>query len=130
MAVSAHAYVRGNTLKFYEWLKSLERGRLPETYRVKRRIADSPLVSILLPFRDKPDLLRTCVSSILAKTCYTNFELIGIDNGSVGDDTHELMHELATQYERVRFVRLLPEELRLGPRARPIATRNRLRAEP
>jgi uncharacterized protein (DUF2252 family) len=30
MAVSAHAYVRGNTLKFYEWLESLERGILPE----------------------------------------------------------------------------------------------------
>jgi uncharacterized protein (DUF2252 family) len=30
MAVSAHAYVRGNTLKFYEWLESLERGTLPE----------------------------------------------------------------------------------------------------
>ena len=30
MALSAHAYVRGNTLKFYEWLKSLERGTLPE----------------------------------------------------------------------------------------------------
>src|ERR1019366_5007643 len=30
MAVSAHAYVRGNTLKFYEWLEFLERGTLPE----------------------------------------------------------------------------------------------------
>lgn len=30
MARSAHAYVRGNTLKFYEWLGSLERGALPE----------------------------------------------------------------------------------------------------
>jgi uncharacterized protein (DUF2252 family) len=30
MAVSAHAYVRGNALKFYEWLESLERGTLPE----------------------------------------------------------------------------------------------------
>ena len=30
MAVSAHAYVRGNTLKFYEWLESRERGALPE----------------------------------------------------------------------------------------------------
>ena len=30
MAASAHAYVRGNTLKFYEWLESLERGTLPE----------------------------------------------------------------------------------------------------
>jgi len=30
MARSAHAYVRGNTLKFYEWLKSLGQGALPE----------------------------------------------------------------------------------------------------
>ena len=30
MAVSAHAYVRGNALKFYEWLGSLEEGALPE----------------------------------------------------------------------------------------------------
>jgi uncharacterized protein (DUF2252 family) len=30
MAKSAHAYVRGNTLQFYEWLSGLERGTLPE----------------------------------------------------------------------------------------------------
>jgi uncharacterized protein (DUF2252 family) len=30
MAESAHAYVRGNTIKFYDWLDSLERGTLPE----------------------------------------------------------------------------------------------------
>jgi uncharacterized protein (DUF2252 family) len=29
MARSAHAYVRGNTLKFYEWLDSAERSTLP-----------------------------------------------------------------------------------------------------
>jgi uncharacterized protein (DUF2252 family) len=30
MAASAHAYVRGNTMQFYEWLESLRRGSLPE----------------------------------------------------------------------------------------------------
>lgn len=30
MARSAHAYVRGNTLKFYEWLEANAPGRLPE----------------------------------------------------------------------------------------------------
>lgn len=30
MARSAHAYVRGNTVKFYEWLESSSRGKLPE----------------------------------------------------------------------------------------------------
>ncbi len=30
MARSAHAYVRGNTARFYEWLDTLDRGTLPE----------------------------------------------------------------------------------------------------
>ena len=30
MARSAHAYVRGSTVKFYEWLEAQKRGRLPE----------------------------------------------------------------------------------------------------
>jgi uncharacterized protein (DUF2252 family) len=30
MAVSAHAYVRGSTVKFYEWLEAQKRGSLPE----------------------------------------------------------------------------------------------------
>ncbi len=30
MARSAHAYVRGNTLKFYEWLEGLKHGTLPD----------------------------------------------------------------------------------------------------
>lgn len=83
----------------------VQSGRLPNTYRVRRRIAGKPLVSILLPFRDKPDLLRTCVSSVLEKTGYSNFELIGIDNGSVHEETHTLMRKLAAQDSRIRFIR-------------------------
>jgi uncharacterized protein (DUF2252 family) len=30
MAVSAHAYVRGNTAKFYEWLEASKRANMPE----------------------------------------------------------------------------------------------------
>jgi uncharacterized protein (DUF2252 family) len=30
MARSPHAYVRGSTVKFYEWLEQQERGTLPE----------------------------------------------------------------------------------------------------
>jgi uncharacterized protein (DUF2252 family) len=30
MSRSAHAYVRGNTVKFYEWLEGLKRGTLPD----------------------------------------------------------------------------------------------------
>jgi len=80
-------------------------GRLPHTQRVRRRIIGSPLVSIVLPFRDRPDLLRICVTSVLEKTRYANFELVGIDNGSVDDETHAVMREFAARDARVRFVR-------------------------
>jgi uncharacterized protein (DUF2252 family) len=36
MARSAHAYVRGSTVKFYEWLKDQKRGSLPEGPPVTR----------------------------------------------------------------------------------------------
>ncbi len=82
-----------------------EAGPHPNTYRVRRTIIGEPLVSILIPFRDKPKLLSTCVGSILKKTDYSNFEILGIDNGSTEDATHALMSKLAARDSRVRFVR-------------------------
>ncbi len=41
------------------------------------------LVSIIIPTRDKIDILSRCISSILKKTSYKNYEIIIIDNGSV-----------------------------------------------
>jgi GT2 family glycosyltransferase len=56
--------------------------------------SEPPLVSILIPTRDRLDLLALCVDSILALTTYKNFELIVIDNGSLEPAT------LAWLYER------------------------------
>ncbi|MGA9334836.1 MAG: glycosyltransferase [Rudaea sp.] len=81
-----------------------ETGPYPNTYRVRRTIAGQPLVSILIPFRDQPRLLSNCIDSILGKTDYPNFEIVGIDNGSVDSDTHKLMRKLAERDERVRFI--------------------------
>ena len=44
--------------------------------------AEPPSVSIIIPTRDRVDLLRPCVQSILEKTAYRAFEIIVIDNGS------------------------------------------------
>jgi O-antigen biosynthesis protein len=84
---------------------NVEPGPYPNTYRVRRAIRGQPLVSILLPFRDKPELLSTCVRSIIARTDYAHFEVLGIDNGSSDAATHALMHELEQLDSRVRFVR-------------------------
>lgn len=82
-----------------------EAGPYPNTYRVRRAIIGQPLVSILLPFRDKPELLSTCILSLLEKTDYARFEIVGIDNGSVDPATHTLMHELERRDSRIRFLR-------------------------
>lgn len=82
-----------------------EPGPYPNTYRVRRRIAGSPLVSLLIPFRDRASLLRTCVLSVLERTRYAQFEIVGIDNGSVDPATRAVMDELAARDPRVRFVR-------------------------
>jgi len=73
-------------------------------YRVKRDIKINPLVSIIIPFCDQPDYLRTCVESILEKTSWSKYEIIGISNNSSKDDTFALMDELAKKDKRVKFV--------------------------
>lgn len=84
---------------------SVQPGPLPETWHVRRAIRGNPLVSILVPFRDNPELLASCVASILDKTRYRNWEFIGIDNGSVKPETHDLMRSLEQRDSRIRFVR-------------------------
>lgn len=84
---------------------AVEPGPYSTTYRVRRAIIGKPLVSIILPFRDKPELLAMCVRSILARTDYPHFEIVGIDNGSTDAVTHALMDELRAKDARVRFIR-------------------------
>jgi GT2 family glycosyltransferase len=51
------------------------------------------LVSIILPFRDQPELLRNCLRS-LRRTRYRRFEIVLIDNGSVEARTIRLLDRL------------------------------------
>ena len=64
----------------------------------------NPLVSIILPFKDQAFLLKQCVASILNQTSYSNFEIIGISNDSIGSETFELIQQLQTQDTRIRFI--------------------------
>jgi GT2 family glycosyltransferase len=63
-----------------------------------------PLVSIIIPTRDRAALLRTCVGSIFARTEYPRYEIVIVDNGSVEAATKALFAEL----QREDGVRVLP----------------------
>jgi GT2 family glycosyltransferase len=47
----------------------------------------NPKVSIIIPTRDKPQLLEACVRSIQTHTSYSNFEIIIINNNSIQEET-------------------------------------------
>ena len=53
-----------------------------------------PAATIIIPTRDRLDLLRACVSSLIAKTGSTPFEAIIVDNGSVEKRTLDYLAAL------------------------------------
>jgi GT2 family glycosyltransferase len=65
--------------------------------------ADLPLVSIIVPTKDKLELLRPCIDSVLDRTSYPNFEVLVVDNGSVERRTLEYLAEAAKD-SRVRVL--------------------------
>ena len=61
-------------------------------YRIRYGLPElQPKVSIIIPFRDRAELLQQCVSSVLTKTTYRNFEIILVDNDSVRPATIDLL---------------------------------------
>lgn len=70
----------------------------PTNYRLRFQLPQKqPKVSIIIPFKDKPELLKQCVGSILDKTTYQNYELILVSNNSTEKATHEYLERLKTQ---------------------------------
>ncbi|SEQ87180.1 Glycosyltransferase, GT2 family [Lachnospiraceae bacterium NE2001] len=51
-------------------------------YRINYRPLDNPLVSIIIPSKDNPEILKQCLDSLVKKTNYRNYEVIVVDNGS------------------------------------------------
>ncbi len=74
-------------------------------YLVVKRPAPSPLplVSVIVPTRDRASLLKRCIEGVLEKTAYGPLELIVVDNDSVEPETHALFRKIATD-PRVRIL--------------------------
>ncbi len=70
----------------------------PENPAAHRIIYDLPerlpSVSIVIPTRDQPNLLRRCVETLFERTHYAPFDIVIVDNGSVDETTLNLFQEL------------------------------------
>ncbi len=67
---------------------------LPTNYRLRYNVPTNAKVSIIIPFKDKVELLKTNVTSLLAKTTYKNYELILVSNNSTEQATHDYLATL------------------------------------
>ena len=76
----------------------------PGFLRVSWPVSGVSLVSIIIPTRDKVDLLRKCLESISSRTAYDRFEILLVDNGSLEARTHAYYEDLA----RDGKVRVIP----------------------
>ncbi|SDG88410.1 glycosyltransferase family 2 protein [Pelagibacterium luteolum] len=71
-------------------------------YRYRPHIPQpEPLVSLIIPTRDRFELIKGCVDSILEKTIYSNYEILIVDNGSTDPDTLAYFESLSDE-SRVR----------------------------
>lgn len=73
------------------------------TFRVKRKIIGKPKVSIIIPFKNKIEMLIRCVDSIIMKSTYNNFEILCIDNKSLVS----LVNKVKKYYEKNKKIRFL-----------------------
>ena len=56
---------------------------IPGLLRIRHALpSPAPRVSIIIPTRDRVELLSMCVDSVLQKTAYGNLEIVIVDNGS------------------------------------------------
>jgi GT2 family glycosyltransferase len=74
----------------------------PGLYRARYRVRGEPLVSIIMPTRDKLGVLRACVESIERRTGWKRWELIVVDNGSSDPRALAYLEKLGRRHRVLR----------------------------
>lgn len=64
----------------------------------------APQVTVIIPTRDRVDLLRTCVDSVLARTDYPHYDVCIVDNDSETSEAAAYFSAIV-RHERVRVLR-------------------------
>lgn len=74
-------------------------------WRLKYNVDYEPLVSIIIPTKDQLPLLVACVTTILEKSSYHNYEILIVDNNSELNETKTWLDGIAqVDPERIRVI--------------------------
>lgn len=67
----------------------------PAAHRIIYKLpAEVPQVSMIIPTRDQPGLLRQCITGLRERTNYPRFDFVIVDNDSRRPETKQLLDEL------------------------------------
>jgi O-antigen biosynthesis protein len=93
---------------FFNFEKSgiqVEAGYLQNTYKVDYPLPEVlPKVSLIIPTKDQKVFLENCITSILEKTSYPNFEIIVINNRSQERETLEFFDLIKNLDHRINIL--------------------------
>lgn len=80
----------------------------PFVYRVRYKLpagdTTHPIVSIVIPSKDHVDVLDACITSIVERSTFSQFEIIVVENNSTESETFEYYHQLPHYDQRIRVV--------------------------
>ena len=90
----------------------VETTNTPFAYRVRYDLPvagtthpiDDPIVSIVIPSKDHVDVLGACITSIVERSTFSQFEIIVVENNSVDPETFEYYQRLLQYDPRIRVV--------------------------
>ena len=71
--------------------------------------APAPRVTLIIPTRNRLEVLRPCLESLLGRTTYPDFEVLVVDNGSDDPATLAYLEEIARPVAGRAAVRVLPQ---------------------
>ena len=72
------------------WRGNVETGRLPGLANWKVDVpSPQPSVDVIIPTRDRIDLVRNCIAALESKTTYRNWDIILLDNDSIEPESLE-----------------------------------------
>lgn len=98
-AVAAHLLKHG-----YDHFQITSTRAFETIFRIRYQILGNPKISIIIANKDHVEDLRRCITSILEKTSYENYEIIVVENNSTTEEIRNYYKELEAQ-ARVKVIR-------------------------
>jgi GT2 family glycosyltransferase len=101
-----HKYTKKAIMRYLHSRKidgGVEDGLCFNTFRMRIKIEGDPLVSIIIPTKDKWQLLEKCIKSIESKSGYRRYEIIIIKNNTEDRKALEYLNTLKIKYKVVEY---------------------------